>query len=448
MKIPPFYYKLPVSLQNMAVSYEGFRRKYFSYNKLTRKHLFEYEKRNHWSYEQKCEFRDEQLKKIVHHAYTTVPYYHNLFDEGGINPDSIKHLDDLKVLPILTKDIINSHFEELISNAFDKSKMINGETGGTTGSATIIKMSIDNVCEQKAVWQRYYRNLGINIDAWHAMMTHRMIMSPQNKRPPYWRYDVCGKQLFYSPFHLNEETFPKYFESLKKSGIEWIVGYPNRLMLFASLMLENNMSLDGQIKFITTGAESLLGYQIDIIEKAFGVRPYQHYGQTEGVANFSQDKDYIMHIDEDFSCVELIPEDSYYRVIGTSLNNFAMPLLRYDTKDTVTYHIDRKGERIVDSIDGRIQDYITLPDGRKITGIGLAFHGTLGIREMQFYQHDDYSITMYIVKGIGEFESDLNKVISYVRKVLGDDIKFDLQYVNEIPKTKSGKKRLVISEIN
>lgn len=447
MKIPSIYYKLPRPLQNLACSYEGLRRKWSLYDKYTNHFLMQYEQRKGWDNNQICEYRDHKLQIMVKHAYNTVPYYRRIFNEGGINPDSIKNIDDLKILPILTKDIINTHKDELISTNLPKGKIINGETGGTTGNSMTIKMTLQNICEQKAVWQRYYKSLGIPINTWHAMMTHRMIMSPSQKDTKYWRYNYPGKQIFFSPFHLNEETFLSYYQTLIKNKIQWIVGFPNRIMLFASMMLERNLSLNGQIKFITTGAESLLGYQKEIITKAFGVIPYQHYGLTEGVANFSEDINHIIHIDEDYSCVELLPEDNHYKVIGTSLNNFVMPLLRYDTKDTVTYHITANGKRIIDSIDGRTEDYISLPDGRKITSIGLAFHGTLGIREMQFYQHSDYSITMYIVKGVGNFQSDVQKVIEYVKNILGNEISFDIKYTNEIPHTKSGKKRLVISEL-
>lgn len=447
MKIPSIYYSLPQFLQNLACSYEGLRRKFTDYGKETNIFLYEYEQRSSWSNDRLCEYRDQRLREIVRHAYNTVPYYNKLFNEGGINPDSIKTIDDLKVIPILTKTIVNSHKDELLSTALPKGKVIIGETGGTTGDAMILRMSLQNVCEQKAVWLRYYKALGIDIDDWRVMMTHRMIMSPSKKQGDFWRTDRYGKQLFFSPFHLNESTFMAYYNKLAESKVSWIVGFPNRVMLFASMMLERGLTLNGQITHITTGAESLLGYQKEIIEKAFGVTPYQHYGMTEGVANFSEDINHAMHIDEDYSCVELIPDGNHYRIIGTSLNNYVMPLLRYDTKDTATYHVDSDGRRVIDSLDGRTEDYISLPDGRKITSIGLAFHGTLGIREMQFYQHADYSLTMYIVKGIGDFENDVNSVIDYVRGIVGEKIKFDIRYVEQIPHTKSGKKRLVISEI-
>ena len=73
------------------------------------------------------------------------------------------------------------------------------------------------------------------------------------------------------------------------------------------------------------------------MEKAFNVPIMNHYGQAEGVANFSQiNKDGYL-VDEDYSVVEFIKTDhkNKYKVIGTSLYNLAFPLIRYDTQDIV-----------------------------------------------------------------------------------------------------------------
>ena len=97
-------------------------------------------------------------------------------------------------------------------------------------------------------------------------------------------------------------------------------------------MLANGIKLD--IKYVTIGSENLYDHQKDLILKAFNTIAYQHYGLTEGVANISQKKDGNLYVDEDFSVVEFIPKSELsYSIIGTSLSNWAMPLIRYDTGD-------------------------------------------------------------------------------------------------------------------
>jgi len=96
-------------------------------------------------------------------------------------------------------------------------------------------------------------------------------------------------------------------------------------------------------RWVTVGAENLLAHQRHAIERMFGVTPRQHYGLAEGVANISECPQGTLHVDEDYSFVEFIPREHGFghRIVGTSLDNSAIPFLRYDTGDIAT--IDEHG---------------------------------------------------------------------------------------------------------
>ena len=72
------------------------------------------------------------LQKMVKHAYEDVPYYHNLFVQMNIHPEDIKTFEDFQALPFLTKDVIATHLEELVSKDF-RQKMYMRTSGGSTG---------------------------------------------------------------------------------------------------------------------------------------------------------------------------------------------------------------------------------------------------------------------------------------------------------------------------
>ena len=60
------------------------------------------------------------LKRIVSHAYASVPYYHDIFDERGLRPHNINSLLDLALLPILTKDNVRENYpDRILSSAID-----------------------------------------------------------------------------------------------------------------------------------------------------------------------------------------------------------------------------------------------------------------------------------------------------------------------------------------
>lgn len=50
------------------------------------------------------ELQSERLVKQVKHVYDNVAYYRDLMDKKGVKPSDIKSIDDLHLLPFLTKN--------------------------------------------------------------------------------------------------------------------------------------------------------------------------------------------------------------------------------------------------------------------------------------------------------------------------------------------------------
>lgn len=113
------YDLLPVWGQNIACTLEGFRVRNNKYGERQKKYLESFMSRSTWTYEQKCEYRDQQLQKMIEHCYLHVPYYRKLFDSLGIDYHSIRRLEDLQQLPILTKQIVLDAAKNLPDVQFD-----------------------------------------------------------------------------------------------------------------------------------------------------------------------------------------------------------------------------------------------------------------------------------------------------------------------------------------
>ena len=71
-----------------------------------RQYLSFLQKSQYWPKERLEELQLRKLKRLVKHASETVPYYRDAFMRLGITADDIRTLDDLKRLPILTKEDI------------------------------------------------------------------------------------------------------------------------------------------------------------------------------------------------------------------------------------------------------------------------------------------------------------------------------------------------------
>lgn len=444
------YNRLPVWGQNIACFIEGNRIKRTRYGKTFWRLLADYEARSKWSYEQLCDYRNAKLRKIIHHCYDTVPYYRRLFNERGINPDSIKTLEDLKVLPILTKKIVNANPNDFLSSVISQDKMITAHTSGTTGSGFVFKTTQEAICEQWAVWWRYRRALGIEYGTWSANFGTRFIVPRQQDKPPFWRYNAPCHQIYFSAFHENNQNLGSYVNEIVNKNIRWIHGYPSLLALLANYILSNKINLSGQIDYVTIGAESLLEHQKRLLTEAFGVKPYQHYGLSEGIANFSENKNGEIIVDEDFAAVEFLYDSKAgtNRIIGTTLTNYAMPLLRWDTKDTASVTENLNKGRLVTSIDGRVEDYISLPDGTKIGKLDHVFKDTIHLREVQIHQNKNGSLTIFATTDGTDVSSDITLARRILTDSIGDILPVEFKIVTSISSGKNGKLRFVTSEYN
>ncbi len=453
MNILHIYYKLPVFLQNMACYVEGSRIRRTRYGRDFWRFLEEYESRNDWSYEHLCGYRDTKLQQMIKHCYDTVPYYTRLFHELGIDYRSIKTIDDMKILPITTKQVVKENLYDFISTSVPKSKLKIHFTGGTTGSGLAFYTTDEEEAEQWAVWWRYRRNLGIEFDTWCGIFGGKTIVPINNNVAPYWRYNTPCKQVFFSGYHINDKTFEFYVDEIAKRKLQWLHGYPSNIANLANYMIDHKIKLD--IKYITIGSENLYDYQRDMIIKAFNTVPYQHYGLTEGVANISQKLDGKLYIDEDFCAVECIPNsDSSYALIGTTLSNWAMPLLRYDTGDQVSVNLqepmtNNKGGRIIRNINGRSNEYVALNDGTRVSSaaLSLVFKDIVTIRDTQIIQQQKDAILVRIVKMQSYSQKDEERTTAALKERLGESMRIVYEYVEKIPRTAGGKLRLVISEI-
>ena len=257
----------------------------------------------------------------------------------------------------------------------------------------------------------------------------------------------------FSAYHMSPTNMGYYVDELRRRRPPWLHGYPSLLALLAAYILESGADLGYKVRWVTTGAENLLPQQADVIERAFGVRPKQHYGMAEAVANFSECEYGALHVDEDFAAVEFIPnpDGPGFRVIGTNFTNLATPLLRYDVQDIVTVtdaecSCGRPG-RVVASIDGRCEDYVILKNGARLGRMDHIFKDMVNIREAQIYQKTPGEIIIRVVRGGRYTETDERALLREARKRVGDNTEILIEYVDRLERSGAGKLRFVISDI-
>lgn len=447
MNLMSVYDVLPAFAQNMAFSYMGARIQRTRFGDGFHKKLAEFESHNAWSRDQLVSWRNDRLKGLVRHCYDTVPFYRDVMDEGGINPTSIQDEDSLKALPVIRKADVKANPKAFVSSKAKNLNILHVHTSGTTGSGFQFDSTVECQQAQFACFWRYYHSHGLDANMWQAQFSSRQAVPKRVATPPFWRIDKPGKRYYMSAFHESPANMRAYYEVIQEKRFPWISGYPSLMVLLAQWMNERDLRFDF-VKAVTCGAENLLEYQADAMEKAFGVRPVQTYGQTENVAIFSQSPDGKILVDEDFSVVEFSPEPvGGFRVIGSCLFNYATPLLRYDTGDTVQLGDQTGPRREIASIDGRSEDYVHLPDGTKVGKLDHVFKDTPHFQEAQIYQATDYSLRLRVVGEPYLCVEDEKTALSALRASIGPSLPVEFEYMAQLPRSQSRKLRFVVSDV-
>lgn len=449
-----FYARLPGWCQDAVCSGYGgllrLRRYSRSYQALER----EVFSREFWDEQLLHHLVRARLQAIVGHAVSTAPYYRRLFDQLNLDPTDIRDPADMRALPILTKATVQENLREFHSETASRMRCTVVHTSGTTGAGLVFPMTMLAEREQWAVWWRYRARFGVDRSTWYAHFYGKLVVPRAQSRPPFWRVNLAGRQILFSAYHMCPRNLGFYVDELNRCRPPWIQGYPSLLVLLASFMHETGVRLAYRPDIVTTGAETLLPHQKHIIETAFGASCRQHYGLAEGVANISECPEGCLHVDEDYALVEFLPIGAdRYRIIGTSFSNYAFPLLRYDTGDiaelsprSVSCNCGRSG-RVARSIDGRIEDYIVLPDGTKIGRLDHLFKDMINIKEAQILQDDPASVVFRIVRNSRYTERDEQRLLRDIRQRLGAQIKIRLSYVDAVERTDTQKLRFVISNL-
>lgn len=280
-----------------------------------------------------------RLKKTVQHCMDS-PFYKKRFEENGLKPEDIKTLDDLKRIPLTTKqDLRDTYPFGMASVSLDKCVRLHSSSG-TTGNPTVILHT-----------QR-------DLDEWANAVARCLWMV--GCRPDDVFQNTSGYGMFtgglgfqYGAERLGMLTVPagagntrrqiKFFTDFGTTVVHAIPSYAGRI--FDVMKAEGiDPRKDTKLRTLVIGAEPHSEDQRKRIEEMLGVKAYNSFGMSEmcgpGVA-FECPEQNGMHIWEDYYIVEIIdpntlesvPDGEYGELVLTTINREAMPLLRYRTRD-------------------------------------------------------------------------------------------------------------------
>ena len=205
-----------------------------------------------------------------------------------------------------------------------------------------------------------------------------------------------------------------------------------------------------------TSSESLLAFQRETIEKAFGAPVRDRYGVSEKVVSMTECEEGGLHVDMEFGIVEVevAEEDDEVEtgpLLVTGLAHDATPFFRYRIGDVGTRSkrpcpCGRAGDVFLD-VDGRIEDYVMTPDGRLIGRLDHIFKEQYDVAEAQILQDTQQAVEVRVVPRESWTPSSERSLMKDVRARLGHEIDVVIALVDDIPREPNGKLRAVKSRV-
>lgn len=409
------------------------------------------------------EKQEKQLKFLVNYVYYNVPYYTKLFDSLNIKPEHIRKFEDLEKLPILTKEIIKSNYKDFIPKNLNKLKYRISSTSGSTGEPFKYRLSIDDYERGIALLYRGWGYAGYKIGDKVAIIGGSSLI-------PDIKFDLIRSIQefllnfrFYSSFGMSEESLWKYVKSMNSWKPVFIRGYASSIYLLSKFIEENNIKLSFTPKAIFTTAEKLTPKMRSTIEMVFKVKVFDNYGLNDGgVSAYECEAHRGLHVDMERAILEVVDDngkqiyDKEGKILATSLYNFALPFIRYDTGDSGVVSIEKcfcgREGLILKSILGRMQEFVTNSYGEKIHGefFSHIFWGIENVKQFQVIQKKKGEVIINIIPDNWSILERIavDKIVYIIKNKGFQNVSINFIEEKDLIYTKSGKYKFVINEVD
>jgi phenylacetate-CoA ligase len=407
--------------------------------------------------------QEEKMQKLIKFSYENIPYYKNLFNKFHLVPSDFRCLEDLQKLPVLTKENIKNDVKKLFPNG-QKMTTFTRRTSGSTGTPYKIIVSSRAILIEEAIFYRFLFSMGYEWGDQVIRLWGAPIIEPDRGRTFKNIKKAMSNNLWnittFDTYNLNEDTIRNIILLLSTDNPKILRGYASSVYTVALEIIRAKIKCN--LKGITTTAEKLFDYQREVVEKAFNQKIYDQYGcgESNSIA-FECEKHNGLHIASEHVILEILNDsdeiinnEASGRVVITDLDNYAMPLIRYENNDLATWSKDKcscgRNLPLLQYIEGRVYEMLNVPNGKKIHGgffdeiyIEMKFGDKYLIDDLRVVQEDLYNYRLEFVMQ-GEFnEEDISALKGKYRQYLGD-VNVNITYIESIPPTKTGKRMFII----
>jgi len=389
----------------------------------------------------------QEFKRNANKAIDIIPFYRNY--------PKINSVGDFKHLPFIDKEIVNQNQKKILNS--NAGCIFNDwvSTGGTSGKPLSLLMPKKRFIQEYSAMYSIWNKTNWDFD--------RRAVIRNNKISNGYKYKCFDNAFIFDGFNSDVEYFEYIYTILRNKNIQYIHAYPSIAYEISKFFKKQKKDVSF-IKAFLSGSENIYDYQVDLIEKDLGIRFFNWYGHSEKLilAGYCEHtRDY--HIEPYYGYFELIDIDGKVidkpgeigEIVGSSIHNAAMPLLRYRTGDFAEFvgdRCDKCGRKvpIIRNIKGRWNgEKIFNVDKSYVTTTALNLHSDLYrvIEGIQFIQEKYGVLDVLIIPSEGLNERNEMLLKEHFQSKFNLDFKINLLKVNHLKKNKNGKFLQLISSL-
>lgn len=401
------------------------------------------------------QWTDQRLERLLLHAAQNVPYYRDVLRDCGVVADGRVRLEHFEQIPLLTKEIIRREGERLYSKDHASRRSYANTSGGSTGEP--VRFLQDKVYDDWNVATKIYFNRvlgkdlgdreikfwGSDRDILKGMLTlkDRLINRLYNRRffNSYQLDETHLKELI----ELNNTFRPKAYWSYMESALE-----------LARYLLESGAEFHGPDIVIST-IGPLTDEVRQTIEAGMKTKVYNQYGSREaGVIACQCREQKGLHTFPWRQVVEVtdaagrpLPVGEQGNVTVTTLDNYSMPLIRYDIGDAAILGgcdcpCGRKTQ-VLETVLGRTLGYFKKADGSLAHSHFLvqALFYCDWIQRFQIVQEapDRIVIRVELKPQAQADAADLDDIRRKTQVIMGEGCRVEFEFIDRLERSASGK---------
>jgi phenylacetate-CoA ligase len=394
--------------------------------------------------------QESKLRAVIGHAYEKVPYYRTLFRSAGLTPQDVGTLEDLKHVPMTSKEALRAAgVEGALAEGVDPSACLATLTGGSTGKPFA---SYHNAREARTRTLVGFRTLHtVGVRPWDRLASLR----PPSRPPSFTNRLGLYRRHSVSPFLPVEEQI----RQLKRIQPTVLRIAPSKLRAILHVV-DYRLSETVRPRILITCSEVLDDSLKARVLTDLDVEFFNFYTTTE-FAELASDcpAHEGLHVNADQLIVECLDDNGQPAkpgkpgvVVVTSLYGFVMPFIRYCLGDICTPIEGRcscgSSFPLISAPVGRQDDVLRLPSGKILSPMNLAVIVMKidGIDQFRYTQESLNHIVLRLVLWKHPGQETLDHVREQILDYLGEPVSLDLQIVHRLPEDK-GKFRRFISKV-